>query len=126
MAEIIKGCGVDIIEIDRIATALQKDGFRHRIYTQTEKEYLEPKQPQSWAAGFAAKEAVMKALGIGWQKGIKFTDIEVQHDQYGKPSIALFGVALDIAGRNNITQVHISLSHNNQVAVAYAIAVGEG
>ena len=69
MAEIIIGCGVDIIEIDRIAKALQKQKFIERVYTDQEQQLLRLRSAQSWAARFAAKEAVMKALGCGWNHG---------------------------------------------------------
>ena len=62
-------CGVDLVEISRIARALQRQRFRERVFTSRERAQLADKQPQSWAGRFAAKEAVMKALGTGWSRG---------------------------------------------------------
>lgn len=125
MAEVIKGCGVDLIEIARIAKALQRPKFASRIYTEKEQTILRSRSPQSWAARFAAKEAVMKALGCGWQKGVRFTDIEILQETSGKPIVSLHGQASVIARNKQITQVHLSLSHDRSVAIAYAISVGE-
>ena len=68
----------------------------------------------------------MKAVGCGWQQGVKFTDIEVTRNEIGKPEVTLSGVVSEFAINLNITKIHISLSHNDDVAIAYAIAVGEG
>ena len=126
MAEIIIGCGVDIIEIDRIAKALQKQKFIERVYTDQEQQLLRLRSAQSWAARFAAKEAVMKALGCGWNHGVRFTDIEILREESGKPAVNLFGQAQKIAQSLKVTGIHISLSHNRSTAVAFALCVGEG
>lgn len=125
MGEIIIGCGVDIIEIERIERALKRSRFKTKIYTKMEQQLLENNEVKSWAARFAAKEAVMKALGCGWRGGVKFSDIEVSQNHLGKPMIELSGVTKSIAEQQNVTKIHISLSHDRSVAIAYAIAVGE-
>lgn len=121
----IKGCGVDLIEIHRIEKAMAKQRFRERVYTQGEQEYLADKQPQSWAARFAAKEAVMKALGTGWQQGIGFSQIEIKADPLGKPLVHLTGRALELAEEQGIHSLFLSLSHSGDYAIAYVIAVGK-
>ncbi len=124
MSQIIVGCGIDIIEIKRIAKALKKPRFSSKIYTQKERQSLEGRHPRSWAVRFAAKEAVMKAMGCGWRQGVAFTDIEIMQDTWGKPIIKLRGKAEQIADEQGISQIHISLTHDKISAIAYAIAVG--
>lgn len=125
MVQVVKGCGVDIIEIYRIAQALEKDRFKDKIFTKHEQKILQGKAAQSWAARFAAKEAVMKALGSGWQRGVSFKQIEIGKDQWAKPIVQLFDRAQEIANERGINEIHLSLSHNRTTAIAYAIAVGE-
>lgn len=126
MAEVIKGCGVDIIEIDRIARAMRKPRFIQRVFTAEEQRLLSSRPVQSWAARFAAKEAVMKALGCGWRHGVGFQDIAIMRDQNGKPLVELRGQAQEIARRQGVAVVHLSLSHSRSVAVAYVVCVGRG
>lgn len=125
MGETIKGCGVDIIEVERIAKALARPQFQQRIYTTREQEILRSRHVQSWAARFAAKEAVMKAIGCGWQYGVRFTDIEILPEPSGKPAVILSGQAQIIAAQMHISKVLVSMSHNRSVAIAYAVCVGE-
>ena len=121
----IKGCGVDLVEIHRIQRAILRERFRERVYTPREREYLEHKHPHSWAARFAAKEAVMKALGTGWQRGVGFDQIEIVSDSWGKPAVHLTGKALELAEEQGIHSLFLSLSHSGDYAVAYVIAVGK-
>ena len=123
----IKGIGTDIIEIKRIKNAAEKGkGFLERVFLAGELAYAFAKKDPfpSLAARFAAKEAVMKALGTGFQ-GISWQDIEVVSDEKGKPVIILHGGAARIAGGNGIKQMLITLSHSREFATAFAIAVGE-
>ncbi len=122
----IRGLGVDIIEIDRIKAALLKyDSFEKRIFTPAESKYCQSKQNPAlhYAARFAAKEAVSKALGTG-KSGMKWTDIEVKRDSKGKPFIILSGGAAKQARENGICDIEVSLSFNKSNAVASAIAIG--
>ncbi len=122
----IRGLGVDIVEIDRIKKALLKyEKFEKRIFTQDESKYCQSKQEPAhhYAARFAAKEAVSKALGTG-RAGMKWTDIEVKRDSKGKPFISLSGGAAKLANENGICDVEVSLSFNKSNAVASAIAIG--
>lgn len=122
----IAGIGVDIIEVDRIQAAYDRhgDAFLARIYTSGEVEYCwDGAHPfQRFATRFAAKEAVLKALGVGWQNGTSFRDIVVQTDDLGAPSVQLGGRSDEIADQQSITIIHLSLSHNSNYAVAQAVA----
>lgn len=121
----IIGVGVDIIEIERIKKAIENKHFVDRVFTRKEIDYTEKKgeKAQHFAAMFAAKEAVSKVLGTGFSK-ISFHDIELNHEESGKPFIILSGNARKIAQNLNIEIIHISLSHDRVSAIAYAI--GEG
>lgn len=120
----VKGCGVDLIEIHRIERALRRQGFRERIFTQSEREYLRDKGAQSWAARFAAKEAVMKALGRGWFQGVPFNAIEIFSNEWGQPQVRLLEPAAKVAEELGITELKLSLSHTKELAIAYVIAIG--
>ena len=113
--------GVDIIEIDRIRTVANRygDRFLDRIYTQTEIAYCRGRAPQL-ASRFAAKEAVMKALGTG-TVGVSWKDIEVVRARGQAPTIRLHGRARRIAKKVGLTQIAISLSHSHKYAVASVI-----
>lgn len=113
--------GVDIIEISRIAQAVKRwgDRFLLRTYTEGELAYCRGRAPQL-AARFAAKEAVMKALGTG-RRGVNWRDIEVIRHRSGAPSIKLHGRGAKVAERLAVSQVAISLSHSREYAVASVI-----
>ena len=118
------GVGTDIIEITRIKKAIEKNqGILKRLFTELEMEYYRKKlmSPQSIAAGFAAKEAVVKALGTGL-RGIKWTDIEILRSNLGKPFVKLGNNAKDFADAKGIGVIHITLSHSKDFATATAIA----
>lgn len=120
----IKGTGVDIVEISRIERAINRhDGFFRRVYTVRELEncMAEKTRTPSLAARFAAKEAVSKALGTGIGK-IKWTDIEILNHESGKPIIILHGNAKKIMLELSISNIELSLSHSREYAVAFAIA----
>ncbi|HHT90512.1 MAG: holo-ACP synthase [Bacillota bacterium] len=120
----VKGCGVDLVEIARIARALDRRGFQDKIYTPRERSFLEGRSPQSWAARFAAKEAVMKALGRGWQQGVPFASIEIFSDALGQPQVRLLEPAGEIARQLGISRFVLSLAHTKELAIAYVIALG--
>src|SRR5512137_2655120 len=105
----IYGIGTDIIEVARIEKVMQRDiGFRDKIFTPGEIAYCETKKHkfENYAARFSAKEAFMKAIGTGWRFGIRFADIDVYHDEYGKPLIRLTGKAEELALRERISKIH--------------------
>lgn len=120
--------GVDLIEIERVAAAIERFGprFLERIFTPAERAVCGSKI-DSLAARFAAKEAVAKALGAGiWRTGIDWTDIEVLRDaETGAPLLLLHGEADVQSHRLGITEWSISLSHGRRDAVAFVVALGD-
>ncbi len=122
------GHGVDMIEVARIARMVERHGHRflERVYTPSEQAYFKDKKRifEHMAARFAAKEAVLKALGTGWSGGIGWTDVEVIHEPSGRPRIELHGAAAGEARERGISSVLISLSHVDKTALASAIALG--
>lgn len=118
----IRGVGTDIIEIDRISHNLTQYGkkFLNRIFTQEEQAYCERfhYSARSYAARFAAKEAVVKAIGTGFIEGITWLDIEIRNDPQGKPYVIL---SEDLNARFNSPKIDISLSHSRDFATAVAI-----
>ena len=123
------GLGTDIIECLRIAKMIEKHGelFLNRVYTQSEIAYCSSRKgaSQSYAGRWAVKESVLKAMGTGWSRGIRWKDIEVVTDLTGKPSVAIHGVAKEICDELGIAEVLISLSHCRSHATATAIALGD-
>ena len=113
--------GTDIIEIDRIKQAIDHWGerFLHRIYTEPELN-LYGQSPQSLAARFAGKEAVMKLLEAG-NKGISWQDIETLAYPSGKPLIKLYGQAKKEADKLGIKEIDVSLAHSKYYAIVTAI-----
>ena len=124
----IIGIGTDIVETLRIAQMIERHGelFLLRVFTPHEVEYCSARKAatQHYAGRWAAKEAVLKALGTGWSRGIAWRDIEVRNEISGKPHIVLDGGALDVSRRLGIAQILISISHCRAYATAYALAVG--
>jgi len=115
--------GIDIIEIGRIEKAIARWGerFLHRVYTDAEIRLCE-NRPQSLAARFAGKEAVMKLLDAE-KAGISWREIETIAYPSGKPLINLYGTALKIANEMGLKEITISLSHSKEYAIASAIGV---
>lgn len=119
-------CGVDIVEIDRIKESFESCGnsFRDRVFTQREIEYCEAGKNvkyESYAARFAAKEAVSKAFGTGIGKGVKWKDMEILNDPLGKPYVVLSDRARELYDEMNGKFLSLSLSHCKHYAVAYAV-----
>ncbi|MCA9261130.1 MAG: holo-ACP synthase, partial [Planctomycetales bacterium] len=100
--------------------------FIQRVYTEGEIAYCAEKKAatQHYAGRWAAKEAVLKALGTGWRRGISWRDVEVRHKPGGGPKIVLHGGALEMYDRLGAHEMHISISHCRSHAVAYAVAEG--
>lgn len=119
----ILGVGVDIVEIRRIKEILDKNnGFLEKIFTANEIEYLKGRnlRPEYVAGRFAAKEAVSKALGTGF-RGFSFRDIIIENSTLGKPIVTLKGKARVIASKTGNTNIHLSISHGEDNAIAYAL-----
>ncbi len=120
----ILGIGTDIVAIGRFESLIQKDSFLKKIYTSHELSHCEAKHKgklASLAVRYAAKEAVMKALGTGYAKGVAFTDINIINDPTGKPQVALTGVTKTYAENMGVQRIHLSLSHETEYAIAYVI-----
>lgn len=122
------GLGVDIVEIERMKRILGRTPrFRERVFTEGERAYCD-KKPASevhYATRFAAKEAVVKALGTGFSQGISPRDIEVKRNAKGRPYVALSGKARQVADAAGVRELPISLSFTHAEAVACAMAITE-
>lgn len=114
--------GVDLIETERIARALERWGerFLQYVYTTAELNYCGRHVPEL-AARFAAKEAVSKALGTGL-RGIRWREMEILPDSRGKPVVRLHGRARKRAGDLGLDEFAISLSHSRRYAIAFVVA----
>ena len=125
----IVGTGIDIVECLRIAQMIERHGelFINRVYTQHEIQYCQSRKlaTQHYAGRWAAKEAILKALGTGWRRGISWRDIEVRNEPGGRPTVAMRGGARDVVERLGITEMLISISHCRSHATAYALAQGK-
>jgi holo-[acyl-carrier protein] synthase len=125
----ILGVGTDIVECLRIAQMIERHGelFISRVYTDHEIEYCAARKAatQHYAGRWAAKEAVLKALGTGWARGLSWRDIEIRNDRHGAPTVVLRAGAREVAEQAGITKVHVTISHCRCHAVAYAIAEGQ-
>lgn len=116
------GLGLDLVEISRIEQSLQRFGLRllEKILTANERQNSD-KKPARIAARFAAKEALVKALGTGFSHGINLQDIEVQSLKSGQPKIMLTGQAQKYAEQLGITKIHLSLTHTKNYASAVVV-----
>lgn len=122
------GIGTDIVECLRIAQMIERHGelFISRVYTDHEIEYCQTRKQstQHFAGRWAAKEAVLKALGTGWRRGISWRDVEVRNEPSGKPVVGLRGGAREVVEQLGIREMLVSISHCRSHAMAYALALG--
>jgi holo-[acyl-carrier protein] synthase len=122
------GVGTDIVECSRIGTMIERHGehFLQRVYTAREIAYCHAHKAfiERFAGRWAAKEAILKALGTGWQRGISWRDVEVRNEPDGRPVVRLGGAASARARQLQIADILVSISHCRSFAVAYALAVG--
>lgn len=127
-ADKVIGIGTDIVECQRIAAMIEKHGniFLHRVFTEQEIAYCSRNKAatQHYAGRWAAKEAILKAIGTGWARGIQWTDIEVLNEPGGRPSVHLHNAAIDVCHSIGVSHVLISISHTQDLAIAYATAIG--
>ena len=123
----ILGIGTDIIECLRIGRMIENHGelFLRRIYTEREIRYCHSRKHaiEHFAGRWAAKEAILKAMGTGRSHGIAWTNIEVRNAQDGRPQVMVCGAAREIALARGIGDILISVSHCRTYATAYALAV---
>ncbi|MEO6787092.1 MAG: holo-ACP synthase [Chthoniobacteraceae bacterium] len=124
----ITGIGVDIVEIARFASSIERSGqsFLDRVFLAAEQSYCSPQREPArcFAARFAAKEAVAKALGTGIGAQLGWRDIEILRKETGEPVIALHGIGAETAQGLGVAQFFLSISHSEHYAVANVLAVG--
>lgn len=122
----IVGLGLDLAQISRFTAAHGRRGERMlaRLFTDGERAYCERKKEKmaSYAGRFAVKEAVMKVLGTGWARGVRWRDIEVVRKQGSAPELVLHGVAAQIAAKKGIARIHVTITHDAGIAAAVAVA----
>lgn len=125
--------GNDLTEVERVQASLENprtgQRFRDRIFTPAEQAYCERRgagKYQSYAARFAAKEAVMKALGTGWGPEVNWLDIEVMRHRGSRPEVILHGKAKARADALGIQRIHLALTHTATLAEAQVVAEGAG
>jgi holo-[acyl-carrier protein] synthase len=121
----VYGIGIDLVENGRIEKIIGKWGqkFLQRVFSDREVEYCRKHVQASvhYGARFAAKESFLKALGIGLGMGAKLREIEVVHDEKGKPDLVLWGGAKAHIEKKKITKIHLSLTHTKKYATAFIV-----
>jgi len=121
----IVGTGIDIAEVARIRQSIERFGerFLQRVFTAGEIRYCDSKANrfERYAARFAAKEAAMKALGTGWNHGVRWRDCEVVRQPGGRPTIAFDGKAAEFAAKLGVKNAALSLTHTSEQAIAQVI-----
>jgi holo-[acyl-carrier protein] synthase len=122
----IVGLGLDLAQIARFEAAHARRGERllERLFTAGERAYCERRKERmsSYCGRFAVKEAVMKVLGTGWSRGVRWVDIEVVRHPGAAPQCELHGTAAEIARRMGIARIHITITHDAGIAAAVAVA----
>lgn len=120
----IIGIGLDIVEIPRIAKALQgSKSLANQVFSADEIDYCSERKNefQHFAGRFAAKEAALKALGTGWQKGIRWKDVETASGPLGKPEISFHRKAKQLFDESGATRALVTITHATEYAVAVVI-----
>ena len=123
----IIGTGIDLCGVERIRRMIRDHGdhFLDRTYTPAEVAYARRREKgfeETLAGRFAAKEAVMKALGTGWREGVEFKGIEILNEPSGKPYVVLHGTTAEKAKSLGVTAWHITITHTEDLAIASAVA----
>ncbi len=125
----IIGIGIDLVEVPRIEIAISRWGgrFEARVFTKKELTYCNSKKDKSQrlACRFAAKEAMLKALGTGWRDGIDWKEIEVSNDELGKPIISLSGKAEEISRQLGVKNVLLSITSTKNYGAAQVVLASE-
>lgn len=125
----IFGIGIDVVEVERIASSMAEfgDRFGSKIFTESERDYCDRQKNPSihYAARFAAKEAIAKAMGTGIGKDFAWSDIEIRRKESGEPDVRLSGAGAAFADKHRIGEIKISLSHAEHYAAANAVVLCE-
>lgn len=125
----IIGIGVDLVRVDRIRAIMERwhDRFLSRLYTEAERQYcFRRASPYASLAGrFAVKEAILKALGVGWSRGVSWIDIEVLNDAAGRPIATVRGRLESLMQEAGVTAIHVSLAHDADYAMAEVVLTKE-
>ncbi|MBO4446164.1 MAG: holo-ACP synthase [Clostridia bacterium] len=118
--------GIDTVEIERISKSLEISGFADRILSDAEYEYYSGKgmKAESIAGAWCAKEAFSKVLGRGFS-GFAMDEVQILHDDLGKPYYSLLGAAAELAKEQGITSLDLSITHDKTRATAVAVALTE-
>ncbi|MEB2777822.1 holo-ACP synthase [Algoriphagus sp. D3-2-R+10] len=121
----MRGIGIDIVEVARIAQKCQKPSFVKMVFTAEEETYCHAQgnSDQCFAARFAAKEAYMKAIGLGWTSDAQFHEIEIDKLESGQPKLRLHGNTKLAFEKEGFSDILLTLSHTSQTAVAVVIVV---
>lgn len=121
----IVGTGIDIVEVPRVRHSIERFGtrFLNRIFTPEEQRYCDSKanRVERYAARFGAKEAAMKALGTGWNHGVRWRDCEVVRKPGARPTIQFHGKAGEFATRLGVRNAALSITHTKEQAMAQVI-----
>lgn len=121
--------GIDLVDCPRIEKMVSEHGerFINRVFTPKEQAYANKNvnKIEKLAGRFAAKEAILKLIGTGWQDKITWTDIEVVNNPAGNPQVTLSGEAKKIASKLGITHISVSITHTANFAIASAVALAE-
>jgi holo-[acyl-carrier protein] synthase len=121
----VVGVGTDLVEVARFRLAMRRStSLVERLFSDDERAYASDQNDpaKSLAARFAAKEAVMKALGTGWARGVSWTDIDVKRLPSGKPEVTLRGKCKEIADGLGIARLDLSITHTDGHAAASVVA----
>ncbi len=120
----LTGVGCDLIEIERMKKACEKEAFLMRVYTDEERRQADGRL-SVLAGTFAVKEAVAKVLGTGFRTFMPI-DVEVLRDELGKPYVILHGNARKVAEEKHVTRIEVSISDTKEFAMAFAVGEGDG
>jgi holo-[acyl-carrier protein] synthase len=122
---VIISIGIDIIEVRRVREVMARTPrFCERVFTQRERDYCDSRgvvAAQHYAARFAAKEAMLKALGTGWSGGIAWQDVEITPQESGAPVLQFYGRVRELYEQSGARRAHLSISHTTEHAIAQVI-----
>jgi len=120
---VIVGLGTDVLAVARMAAELRDRGLRDTVFTPGEIAYCESMRypEQHYAARFAAKEALFKALGTDGQTGTRWREVEVRREASGRPTLALYGLTQGLAERLAVDGVFVTLAHTSELAAATVV-----